>query len=214
MKPFSGLVFAMAVLGLAVGVVQPARADSVDDPTIQAGVYSGTPPGGSVIKTETSDTFTYTDTNSSPNLVYFLNDVPNTTWTDMTIVAVAGGSTSSSHTYSNETFNSSLFAAGTTAAFGTIVPANPAGPVSGAPPVTFVDDSGGTSAGVAPGEYLVIRFNNWPTDPDSTFTFTMSTPASETAPEPSSSSLLGIGLLALFGLAGFAKRRKAGIAIA
>ncbi|MFZ3200957.1 MAG: hypothetical protein WA175_07390 [Candidatus Acidiferrales bacterium] len=211
MKRLNRLVFAVAVLGLVAGAVQSARADSVDDPTIEAGVFSGTPPGGSVIVTETSVTFSSTDTNSSPNLVYYLNET-SSTWTDMTLVATVGGSDTASHTYTNETFNSSLFATGTTAAFGTLVAATPS-PADGGAMVTFTDDSGGTAKGVAPGEYLVIRYNNWPTDPDSTFAFTMSTEVSE-ASEPSSIGLLAIGLLALFGLVGFEKRRKSGIAIA
>jgi len=210
MKRLSRLVFAVAVLGFVAVAVRPTLADSVDptDPTIEAGVIA-TLPGGATAITETSLTWTYSNTDSSPYLVYFLNST-GTAWTDMTIVGVAGGSTSSSHTYTNEPFESSLFATGTTAAFSTLGTA--ASPANGGTPITF-EQSGGT--GVAAGDYLVIRLNNWPTDPDSTFTFTMSTAAEDAAvPEPSSVALLAIGLLALFGLVGFAKCRKAGIAIA
>lgn len=211
MKRLSRLVFAVAVLGFVAVAVRPVLADSIDpDPTIEAGVIA-TLPGGATAITETSDTWTYSNTDSSPYLVYF-KDSTGVTWSDMTIVAVAGGSSSTSHTYTDETFNSSLFATGTTAAFSTLVAANPPGPVTGAPPVTF-EQSGGT--GVAAGDYLVIRLNNWPTNPDSTFTFTMSTPTEDArVPEPSSGALLSIGLLALFGLVGFTKCRKAGIAVA
>ena len=63
--------------------------------------------------------------------------------------------------------------------------------------VTY-EDSDGT--GVANGQYLAIRFNNFPTagqtTPDTSFAFTMSTPATDT-PEPSSVLLLMSGLAGL-----------------
>jgi PEP-CTERM motif len=215
MKHLSHLVFAVALLGLVAAAVQPARADTID-PTIQAGVASTLPatlPTGATTATETSNTFTdyYNPTTSVTNyLAYYLNDT-SSTWTDMTIVAVDGGSTNQSHSYTNEAFNSSLFPTGTAAAFSTITAANPDSG-NGGTLVTFAQ-SGGT--GVAPGDYLVIRYNNWIADTDPyNFSFTMSTAESEGVPEPSSIALLGIGLLALFGLAELAKRRKAGIAVA
>jgi hypothetical protein len=215
MKHLNRLVFAMAVLVLAAIAVQSARADAVDDPTIEAGVITtlpGTLPAGSTVATETSLTFsTSYNTSAGTNyLAFYLNDT-GTTWTDMTIIATAGGSTSQSHTYTNEAFESSLFPTGTTAAFSVLGTAT--SPANGGTPITF-EQSGGT--GVAPGDYLVIRYNNWPTsEPDSTFAFTMSTAAEDAAaPEPSSGAFLGVGLLTLFGLVGFAKYRKAGIAVA
>jgi hypothetical protein len=215
MKRVNGLLFAVAVLGLVAGAVQPARADAVDDPTIEAGVITtlpGTLPAGSTVAAETSLTFSDSyNTSAGTNYLAFYQNETGMTWTDMTIIAIAGGSTSQSHTYTNETFEPSLFPTGTTAAFGTLGTA--ASPANGGTPITF-EQSGGT--GVAPGDYLVIRYNNWPTArPDSTFAFTMSTAAEDAvAPEPSSGALLAIGLLALFGLVGFAKYCKAGIAVA
>jgi hypothetical protein len=55
----------------------------------------------------------------------------------------------------------------------------------------------------------VFDWNNFPTGSgDLSFAFN-ATPAA--TPEPSSFGLLGIGLIALLGLAGFVKRRQAGL---
>jgi hypothetical protein len=137
----------------------------------------------------------YTPGNATNYVAYFLND-SGSTWSDMTIVATVGGSTGSSHAFTNEVFQSSNFATGTTAAFTTIDPATP-GTANGGQMVTY-EDSDGT--GVADGQYLAIRFNNFPTagqtTPDTSFAFSMSTPATD-APEPSSVLLLMSGLAGL-----------------
>ena len=207
----------MGVLSLSFFAAQSARADVIDDPTIEVAVTSTLPsplPAGATTATETLTTFSDSyNTSAGTNYLAFYLNSSGQTWSDITVVGVEGGKHSSSHSFTNDPFNSSDFAncPGCSAAY-SITDAASLSTANGGTPVTYADSGG---VGVAPGQYLVIRYNNWVTSgPDSTFTITMSTPASEAAPETSSIALLAAGLLSLLGLGVFAKRRRAGLAVA
>jgi len=197
MKRLKFPVFAALVL-LVTGAfaAQSALADDTD-PKIDLG--SSTTGSGSA----ENYVWTYAPgvNNGGAGTTISFQNTSGTTWTSLDIVA----------DYST---NGHTFTCGTTTVFTTSNCVSPNMPPTTATTASF-DFSGGT--GVAAGDYLVFTWTNWNSNSGSgppTFNFTANDGGPTDVPEPSSIALLAIGLLTLFGLGGFARLRRTGIAFA
>lgn len=194
----------MATLLLVLFAVQPARADTVDDPAITPG-YSASTVIGTNGGTETPSqnnvwTLSSVVQNSGSTSVSFLNNT-GAAWT--TIDIVAHYTDTAAHVYTcYPSPSSSGLPTGATNPFSVCPNPTTGNGLVTANTVTF-NLSGGT--GVANGGYFVFTYTNWnPSGPSvlSSFDFSANGGADPVGavPEPASLLLLGSGLAGLMGL--------------
>jgi hypothetical protein len=199
MKPVHGLLIAAAAVLLATVAVRPVRADDIDPTVFVGGSTTALNGSGFSTITEGGDSWTYKPATGGDTNTTWLSfeNTSSSAWTALTIVATMDST--SGHSFTCDTTPFPVVAGGSPA-FSSCTDGTP---TSTTETYTFT----GGSIGVD--DYLVFDWNSFPTGSgDLSFAFN-ATPAA--TPEPSSFALLGIGLIALLGLAGFVKRRQAGL---
>jgi hypothetical protein len=194
MKSVQAILIALAAILLGTFAVQSARADDID-PTVFIGT-SSTPLNGSGLSTigETTGSFNYLPSSGgNTNLTYlsFQNN-SGAAWTGLTVVATMDST--SGHLFTCDT-----------SPFPVVAGAQAFSSCTDGTPTATTETYTFTTGSIGAGDYLVFDWNNFPTG-GSGLSFAFNATAT---PEPSSIAMLGIGLIALFGLVGFAKRRQA-----